>query len=146
MRIIVFKTENAVLEFYRKDVLEHLNLLSTKHDGDETFRLLKFISNASGETILIQTEHDHFGYIALELIAAEKGSVTCTACGKTYKAGQIKPITVGHGRSPFDVTLIKKGGINSLFRKKPKMPAMFGGKGYRCPEGHELISLITWQT
>ena len=146
MKTIIFKTENAVFEFSRKDVLEHLNLLATEHDGDEAVRLLKLISTASGLTILIPTEHDHFGYIALELIAAEKGSVTCTACGKTYKAGQIKPITVGHGRSPFDVNLKKKGGIKSLFRKKPKMPAMFGGKGYQCPKGHDLISMITWRT
>jgi len=39
MRIIVFKTENAVFEFSRKDILEHLNLLATEHDGDETVRL-----------------------------------------------------------------------------------------------------------
>jgi len=146
MRIIVFKTENAVFEFSRKDILEHLNLLATEHDGDETVRLLKLISTASGETILIPTEHDYFGYIALELIAAGTGSVTCTACGKTYKAGQIKPTTVGHGRSPFDVKLPKKGGAKSLFRRKQKMPAMFGGKGYQCPEGHELIAMITWRT
>jgi len=146
MRIIVFKTENAVFEFSRKDILEHLNFLATKHDGDETVRLLKLISTASGETILIPNEHDYFGYIALELIAAEKGSVTCTACGKTYKAGQIKPITVGHGRSPFDVNLKKKGGTKNLFRRKQKMPAMFGGKGYHCSNGHDLISIITWRT
>lgn len=144
MRIIVFKTENAVFEFSRKDVLEHLNLLATEHDGDEKVRLLKLISTTSGEKILIPNEHDYFGYIALELIAAGKGSVTCTACGKTYKAGQIKPTTVGHGRSPFDVNLKKKGGIRNLFTKK--MPAMFGGRGYACPESHKLISIITWQT
>jgi len=146
MRTIVFKTENAVFEFSRKDVLQHLNLLATEHDGDETVRLLKLISTASGETILIPNEHDYFGYVALDLIGAGKGSVACAACGKSYKAGQIKPITVGHGRSPFDVNLKRKGGIKSLFRKKPKMPAMFGGKGYQCPEGHALISMITWRT
>ena len=109
MKIIVFKTENAVFEFSRKNVLEHLNLLATEHDGDETVRLLKLISTASGETIWIPNEHDYFGYVALDLIATGKGSVTCAACGKTYKAGQIKPTTVGHGRSPFDVKLPKKG-------------------------------------
>jgi len=146
MRTIIFKTENAVFEFSRKDVKEHLIILTAENSADEAVRLLKLISTASGETILISTEHDYFGYIALELIAAEKGSVTCAACCKTYKSGQIKPITVGHGRSPFDVNLKRKGGIRKLFAKKPKMPAMFGGKGYQCPKGHELIAMITWRT
>ena len=107
---------------------------------------MKVISTASGETILIPNEHGYFGYVALDLIDAGKGSVTCKACNKIYKADELKPITVGHGRSPFDVNLKKKGGIKILFTKKQKMPAMFGGNGYQCPEGHELISMITWRT
>ncbi len=146
MRIIVFKTENAVFKFYRKDVLGHLINLTTENSVDEAARLLELISTASGETILIPNEHDYFGYIALDLIDAGKGSVTCKVCGKNYKADELKPFTVGHGRSPFDVNLKNKGGAKSLFRRKQKMPAMFGGKGYQCPEGHELIAMITWRT
>jgi hypothetical protein len=146
MRTIVFKTENAVFEFSRKDVVEHLNLLATEHDGDEAVRLLKLISTASGLTILIPTEHDHFGYIALELIAAGYGAATCNPCCKTYTAIELKLIPVGHGKSPFDLNIKTRGGIKHLFKGKMKMPAMFGGKEYRCPEGHQLISMITWRT
>ncbi len=63
-----------------------------------------------------------------------------------YKAGQLKPITVGHGKSPFEVNMGKKGGVKNIFRTKQKQPAMLGGKGYKCPEDHELISMITWRT
>ncbi len=146
MNTVIFKTKNAVFEFYRKDVKEHLNILTAENSADEAVRLLKLISTVSGETILIPNEHDYFGYIALDLIGAGKGTVTCIVCGKIYKADELKPITVGHGRSPFDVNLKNKGGAKSLFRRKQKMPAMFGGKGYHCPEGHELISIITWRT
>jgi len=146
MNIVIFKTENAVFEFYRKDVKEHLINLTAENSVDEAVRLLKLILTASGETILIPNQHDYFGYIALELIDAGKGSVTCKVCGKIYNTNELKPITVGHGRSPFDVNLKNKGGVKNLFRRKQKLPAMFGGKGYHCPEGHELISIITWRT
>jgi len=146
MRTILFKTENAVFEFSRKDVKEHLIILTAENSADEAVWLLELISTASGETILIPNEHDYFGYVALELIDAEKGSVTCVACGKIYNTNELKPITVGHGRSPFDVNLKNKGGAKSLFRRKQKLPAMFGGKGNQCPEGHELIAMITWRT
>jgi hypothetical protein len=146
MRNIVFKTENAVFKFYRKDVKEHLINLTAENNADEAVRLLKLILNASGETILIPNQHDYFGYIALDFIDAGKGTVTCKVCDKIYKADELEPIIVGHGRSPFDVNLKNKGGAKSLFRRKQKLPAMFGGKGNQCPEGHELIAMITWRT
>jgi len=107
---------------------------------------LKLISTDSAETILIPNEHGYFGYVALDLITAGYGSATCNPCCKTYTAIELKPITVGHGKSPFNVNLKKKGGLRNLFTRKQKMPAMFGGKGYQCPEGHELIAMITWRT
>ena len=146
MRTVIFKTENAVFEFYLKDVREHLCILTVENSADEAGRLLKLISTASAETILIPDEHGYFGYVALDLISAGYGAATCNPCSKTYTANELKPITVGHGRSPFDVNLKNKGGAKSLFRRKKKMPAMFGGKGYQCPEGHELIAMITWRT
>ena len=112
----VVATENALFEFERIDTPEPL-----LEDNDRI-------------------------HIALDLIAAGKGSVTCKICGKTYRADELESFTVGHGKSPFELNLKKKGGVKSLFKGKQKLPAMFGGKGYRCPENHELISLITWQT
>ena len=63
-----------------------------------------------------------------------------------FKAIQLKSISIGHGVSPFEVNIQKEGGITNLLIKKRKQPSMFGGKGYVCPEGHELISMITWRT
>ncbi len=77
MNTVIFNTENAVFEFSRKDVKEHLINLTAENSADEAARLLELISTASGETILIPKEHDYFGYIALDLIDAGKVSITC---------------------------------------------------------------------
>lgn len=143
METAIFKTKNAVFEFFRKDVMEHLSALITEHNDERFIELLGLIKTSGEETILIPQEHNH---IALDLIEAGKGSITCKICGKIYKADKLKAITVGHGKSPFNVNLKKKGGLRNLFTRKQKMPAMFGGKGYRCSEGHDLISIITWRT
>jgi hypothetical protein len=141
VRTVIFKTENDVFEFVRKDVKERLNILATEHDVDEAAKLLELIS-IPGEKIMLNAEdHGYLGHVALDLIGAGKGFITCKVCGKMYKIDQLKPITVGHGRSPFEVNMGKKGGI-----KSQKQPSMLGGKGYECPGGHELISMITWRT
>jgi hypothetical protein len=146
MRTVIFKTENAVFQFDRKDVEVHLGILATEYGVDEADAILKRIAIPSDKPILIETEHDYFGRIALDLIDAGKGSVTCEVCGRSYKPNQLKLIKIGHGVNPFEVNMLKRGGIKSLFKKKRKQPAMFGGKGYECPAGHELISMITWRT
>jgi hypothetical protein len=52
-----------------------------------------------------------------------------------------------YGESPFKINVKqKKRGIGRLFARKQKLPGMFGGKGYECPEGHELIAMVTWRT
>jgi hypothetical protein len=145
MRTVIFKTENAIFEFDQKDVKQRFNNLANEH-VDEATKLLELISTPGEKTILTAEEHDYFGYVALDLIGAGKGFITCKVCSKIYRANQLKPITVGHGKSPFSVNTQTKGGIKSLFRKKHKQPSMFGGKGYECPGGHELISMITWKT
>ncbi len=101
METVIFKTENAVFEFERKDVKERLNSLATEHDVEEVIKLLELISIPGEKIILNAEEHDYFGYVSLDLIGAGKGSITCKVCGKMYKAGQLKPITIGHGKSPF---------------------------------------------
>jgi hypothetical protein len=124
MNTVFYQTENAVFEFCQKDIEDHIKLLTKEHDIKELSKLV----------------------VVLDLMAAGKGSVTCKVCGKAYLATELKPFTVGHGRSPFDVNIKQKGGVRSLFKRKQKLPAMFGGKGYQCPEGHELVTLITWRT
>jgi len=108
--------------------------------------LLNLISADSEESIVIPEEPAYFEYIALDLIYAGKGSAFCKSCNKTYLARQLKSINVGCGQSPFDIKREKKGVIKRLFTKKRKPPAMWCGKGYNCPEGHNLISVITWKT
>ena len=143
MKTVIFKTENAVFEFSKADVMKHLEALIEQHTDESFTELMELIATSGDKTILIPEE---LNYIALDLIAVEKGSITCIVCGKSYRADELESVTVGHGKSPFGVNPKKKGGVKSLFKGKQKLPAMFGGKGYRCPENHELISLITWQT
>ena len=143
MGTVTFMTENAVFEFSRADVVEQLEALIEQHTDESFTELMELIATFGDKTILIPEEHNHF---VLDLIATGKGSITCNVCGKSYRADELESITVGHGKSPFDVNLKKKGGVRSLFKGKQKLPAMFGGSGYRCPKNHELISLITWQT
>lgn len=145
MRTVIFKTENAVFEFDLTDVQDHLYHYTSKHNVDEATKLLESLSTQSGRCIDIPKDSQYFGYIALDLIKAGKGSVTCKVCNKIYKPGQLKPVIIGHGETPFSVNLKGKGGIKRLFGKKQN-PPMFGGKGYECPVGHELISIITWRT
>lgn len=115
MNTVFFNTKSAVFEFDRTDLKEPL------------------------------LEDDNQVHIVLDLIAAGRGTVTCKICNKPYNPDQLQPITIGAGKSPFDINIGKKRGIKSLFQKK-KNPALFGGRGYKCPEGHELISVITWRT
>ena len=123
MNTAVYETENAEFEFSQNDIDGHIKLLTKKHGIEKPSKL----------------------YVLLDLVAAGKGSVTCKICGKTYKANQLKPITVGHGKSPFNINPRLKGGVKDLFGNKRKMP-LFGGLGFKCPEGHELISIVTWRT
>jgi len=69
--------------------------------------------------------------------------MTCNFYGKVYGAGQLKKITVGHGKSLFDINPEDKGGIRPF--DKRRSPSLFGGTGYKCPEGHKLISMKTWR-
>ena len=145
MRTVTFKTENAIFKFDLTDVQERLNYYTSMHNVDEAVKLLEFLSTQSSRDIDIPTDSQYFEYIALDLINAGKGSVTCKLCNKTYQPYQLKPITIGHGRSPFSVNLKKKGGIKRLFEKKLN-PPLCGGKGVHCPVGHELFSVITFRT
>jgi len=145
MNTVILKTENAVFQFDGDDVKEHLYVLATEYEFDEALSLLNRIKIPSADPFTIHEEDVYFEYIVVDLITAGKGSVICIVCDKTYKANQLKPIKVGHGKSPFDVNPGMKGGEKSLFIQKKRVP-MFGGGGYQCPEGHELISMITWRT
>ena len=144
MKTVIFQTENALFKFDKKEVIDHLSSPESRYDSYEVSQLLKLISTDSDEIYLSSDGHHYFGYVVLDLISGGKGSILCKICDKTYDADRLKEITVGHGKSPFDINKERKGGIR-LFEKR-KMPSPFGGKGYKCPEGHKLISMETWRT
>ena len=145
MNAVIFKTVNAEFEFDQKEVKELIARKKSKYDLDEVAKLLEQISDKSNEAIMIPDEPVYFDYIAMDLIAAGKGSVLCKTCNKTYVARQLKSIKVGCG-SPLDIKREKKGVIKRLFAKKRKPPTMHGGEGFECPAGHNLLTVITWKT
>jgi hypothetical protein len=144
MNTVILCIENAVFKFAKKEVREHLICKKAEYVPDEVTQLLELISTDASETILNPDDHHYFGYVALDLISAGVGKVTCKICGKIYDAGQLKEIVVRLGRSPFNINQEQKGGF-SLFEKR-KNPSMFGGKGFKCIKGHILISMETWRT
>jgi len=145
MNTVIFKTDNAEFKFDQKEVKELIAQKKSEYDHDEVAKLLELISDKSHEAIMIPDEPAYFDYIALDLIAAGNGSVFCKTCNKTYVARLLKSTKVGCG-SPLDIKREKKGVIKRLFAKRRKPPTMHGGKGYKCPTGHNLISVITWKT
>ena len=146
MRAVIFKTPNGVFKFDQKEVKEQIVLKKSAYYTDDADKLLSLISADLYRVIRIPEEPVYFDHIALDLISAGNGSALCKTCNKTYQAGQLKSIKVGFGGSPFDIKREQKGVIKRLFAKKRKPPTMYGGNGYTCPEGHNLISVITWKT
>ena len=144
MNTVIFKTENTIFTFSKKEVKEHLIALESEYDSDEVTQLLKLISTDSDETILNTDDHNYFGYVVLELIGSRKGTATCNICGKIYDADRLKEFALGHGKSPFNINQEQKGGFN-LF-EKGNNPSRFGGRGLSCPKNHELIAMETWRT
>jgi len=142
MNTVIYKADNAIFTFNLNDVTE---CLMQFNDTTDTFnKLLHHISSSPPGKITIPEGYADFRYIVLDLIKKEKGSITCKACNKTYNPDQLQPTIIGHGTSPFN--LKEKGGIKKLLKKGQKLPGLFGGRGFNCPKGHELISIITWRT
>ena len=146
MKTVIFHTQEAVFEFTQKEVQEHIELKFSAYHADEANKLLNLISTGNQETITIPEEPAFFDLIALDLIGTGKGSVLCKTCNKTYQAKDLNPTTIGAGECPIAIKREGQGLFKRLFSRKRKPPSMFGGKGYECPEGHSLISVITWKT
>jgi hypothetical protein len=144
MKTVIFNTENAAFKFDKKEMRDYLIGKKTKYAPDGVSQLLKLISTDGDETILNSDNHHYFGFVVLDLISLGTGTVTCKICKKTYDACQLKEFAIGLGKNPFDIKQELKGGIR-LFEKR-KMPSLFGGKGYTCPNNHELIAMEIWRT
>ena len=146
MNIVIFKTEDAIFQFDRSDVIKQLERFISDHNLTEYKGQWELLLNSIEDVFEINSDKSSFEYIVLDLIEHGIGQVTCEVCNRTYNSSELQPITMGFGKSPFDVKVNMKGGIRNLLRHKKQNPSMFGGKGYHCPEGHELISIITWRT
>jgi len=141
MITVIYETDNAIFTFSLNDVIE---ASKTANQTEQLNTLLHHLTSSPSDSITIPKGYSDFAYIALDLIEKGKGSVTCKICNKTYHPDQLKLTVVGHGTSPFN--LKEKGGIKMILKKGQRLPGMFGGHGFTCPKGHELISLITWRT
>ena len=98
------------------------------------------------DSAIFEFSEEDLPFIILEFLKRGRGSVTCKTCNATYQISELIQFSVGHGSSPFSVNLKQRGGIKRLFQKKQRLPGLFGGRGYKCVKGHELISMITWMT
>ena len=147
MNTVIFETPNVIFKFELPDVISHLKYYSEQNVREAT-DLLETIPSSLSEVIKITS--DYFGYIVLNLLKDDKGSIFCKTCQKNYLPSQLRSIPVGFGRSPFEVNLKREGGIIKklfgLFLKQKRIMGMRGGEAYDCPEGHELIAMITWVT
>jgi hypothetical protein len=144
MKEVYFETENAILRFSHDDVVERLPNYESTLDTTQAITLRDLLSQ-SLQSIRVPAERSRFAYLALDLIEQGKGVVYCKACTRSYEAKDLKRVVVGHAEGPFSVDIKGRGWLRGLFRKKQRLP-LFGGKGYQCPEGHELIALVTWKT
>jgi hypothetical protein len=145
MTTVIYETDKGIFEFDLTDMIERLSVYVSQHRVNEANNLLDFLTSSPPDSIKIpKGKSELFGYIALDLLSQSKGSAYCKLCQKSYRADQLNSITIGHGKTPFSVKL--KSRRKEVFTRKRKMPGMFGGKGYGCPEGHELIARVTWRT
>ena len=144
MRDVYFETENAILRFYHDDVVEILPCYQSTLGTTQAATLRDLLSH-SDHSITVPREQYRYAYLALDLIEQGKGVVYCKACNRYYEAREVKRVVVGHGESPLSVDVKGRGLWKSIFGKKARLP-LFGGKRYQCPEGHELISVVTWRT
>jgi hypothetical protein len=143
MRTVIFETHNAIFDFELPDVIGRLKYYSDQKVHEAT-DLLETISLSLSQVIKITS--DYFGYIVLNLLGKGKGWVFCKPCQKNYLSSQLRSIPVGFGKTPFSINFKQEGGIiKRLFGKKKQMMGR-GGEKYECPNGHELISMVTWIT
>ena len=145
MRSVIFETQDATFYFDAPDAISSLKYYAIEHKVSEAAELLLSIESPSSE--FTQISSHYFGYIVLDLLGKGKGSVFCKFCEKNYLASQLHSKPVGFGKSPFSINLKGEGGfIKRFFGKKKRIMCMRGGEAYDCPNGHELIGMITWIT
>jgi hypothetical protein len=142
---VIFQNQFASFRF-NQSAVKNIILRNRLKYYDEALNLVDQISQEDTPKIVIPDEPNYFDYVALDLIATGEGNVFCKRCIKKYEARQLKRIHFGYQGNPFDIKKEKKKLFKHLFRKRIKPPEMYGGRGYICPENHEVISMIIWKT
>jgi hypothetical protein len=146
MPTILYETENAIFTFNQIDVQTRLRFIISENQVQEASDLLSFINQRNEPEIKIPEEKSYFRLIILDLIPDNKGSVFCKAYRESYRADELARFPIGHGRSPLGANVLQRKGIFKNIFGKRRNPSMCGGEGYRCPQGHDLIWMITWRT
>ena len=147
MKTVLYHTDRAIFKFDQTDVNDCLNFYTSQHKVEEATEILTVLNQSEDTEIHIPEDNPYFGFIVLDLLSQNKGSAFCKSCQKFYRSDQLKSVPIGHGSNPFSVNIDQKRCIfKRFFRGKQKLPGIRGGKGYQCPQGHELISKITWMT
>jgi hypothetical protein len=143
MKIVNYETTDAVFQFALQDVV---TALKSHASDDEATELMDFLAAQRGDIVEIPQEKRSFLYAVLALLVSNKGSVFCKVCRREYQASELISFPMGAGENPLKVRM---GHGESLFKRvfgRRKRVPLFGGRGYRCPEGHEVIGLVTWRT
>ena len=146
METVTYRTDYALFSFEIQDVIGPLTELCRDYQNQDAQNLLENLAAAPGDNLQVPPDNPVFRHVAIQLLDSGKGQATCRLCHKTYPADQLTKFPIGAGDSPFNVRLKPEGVLKRLFQRKRRMPGMFGGKGFRCPAGHELIAVTTWIT
>jgi hypothetical protein len=147
MAQIIFETDHAIFRFDAQLVIDHLQHLSRDYNRQDLQRCIDEITSNKAEEIKFQTTPSWFGIVAVELLEQGKGQIFCKPCSRAYVPESLSLFPIGFGKSPFDVASVPpESFFKRLFQRKRRNTSMFGGKGFRCPAGHELIAVTTWIT
>ena len=146
MTTVIFKNEKAIFYFDLQDVSASLQEESLLGQNKEAVELAMFLEISAGETINIPKDKQFFKYVTLDLLRKGRGSAFCNRCKERYPAEDLQSHIIGSGESPLRVKIRRKAVILRLFSRNIRRTGMMGGKGFSCPEGHELISMVTWIT
>ena len=148
MQTVTYDTENASFTFRMGEIADQVSICLSEYKLEEVINILDYLARSEDPSITVPGENSYFGFVVLDLIALGKGSVHCKLCERSYEPDQLTLVLVGHGTSPLHPNIRQSGGIfKGIFRlKRTPNPPMFGGKAYECPQGHELISRVTWRT
>jgi hypothetical protein len=143
MKTVRSETTDAIFQFALEDIVE---VLKSHASEDEAKQLMDFLTAQSQDVIEIPQEKKSFLFSTLDLLDSNKGSVFCKPCGREYQASEFVSFPVGAGENPLKVKVAyRESLLKRIIGRQTRMP-LLGGKGYRCPDGHEVIELVTWRT